>query len=398
MLLPGAVAQGEMPHALSGDFKGRARTMVMARSEVKRLRELLARQPKLLLCHRDADGLTSAALFLRSFPAETLALDSPHLDPATLALLRRKKPGLMVFLDLSIDQEWKALKQLEKDCHLLIIDHHLFERDLNSSRTLYLNPRLQRRHAYISTSTLTYRLLKRLGKAPPGMAAPTAGSKQPVAPGLAALITQPKRSVTPYAWIAAIGAIADYAWKEARDVRSAAAREGYPLTKSPRESRLGKAGNMISSAITAAGDRGAKRALRALLQARGVADIENDPLLKKWHQGVEAAIREAVLSFGKKAERFPGLAVLELRSGLSIASQVSTILAERHPGLTIVVRRPEGSGWKISLRNQSGRVNLNDAVRNACRGIGSGGGHEKAAGAFVTDWETFRVRLLKSLT
>ncbi len=36
-------------------------------------------------------------------------------------------------------------------------------------------------------------------------------------------------------------------------------------------------------------------------------------------------------------------------------------------------------------------------LRRACAGIGRGGGHEKAAGAWVTDWEAFKKRLLKEL-
>ena len=81
--------------------------------------------------------------------------------------------------------------------------------------------------------------------------------------------------------------------------------------------------------------------------------------------------------------------VFEVKSRINITSLVSTKLGERFPDKVVAIRKKTGDAWKVSLRNQSGRLNLGDAVKKSVKGIGSGWGHEKAAAAPVSDWEKF---------
>lgn len=318
---------------------------------------------RLIVHHRDGDGITSAALFLRSYPGAVLALDSPGLGLDLETAIKEEKPDVVVFLDLAIDRYHEQLKELEQQVRLVIIDHHVIDHDLSSDRTIFINPRLEDPHAYLSTSYLVYHLLEALGKPQP-------------------------------AWIAGIGVISDYAFREGKDVLAAV--EPELVEGDPRSSRLGQGGKLISAAITVAGERGAKRVLQLLLDATSFSALEDDEQLNAWKTQVEEEITRVVGTFEEKREFIEGknVAIFELESPLSITSAVSTILGEQHPDLVIVIKRKDDEGWKLSFRNQSGRVNLHEIVSAAAQGIGTGGGHEKAAGAFVTDWDEFKKRFL----
>lgn len=79
---------------------------------------------------------------------------------------------------------------------------------------------------------------------------------------------------------------------------------------------------------------------------------------------------------------------------MNLTSVISTILAERNPEK---IKKSSDHGWKVSLRNQSGILSLDNAVKTSVKGIGFRGGHEKAAGTYTTDWKTFEKRLRDNL-
>lgn len=331
--------------------------------EARKAKSLLALGKKLVIYHRDVDGITSAALFLKHFPADSLSLDSPKLDPATIHFIQEKAPELLVLLDLAVDRDWEALKELEKTMKILIIDHHLFEKSLDSSKTVYINPRKQKRGLYVSASHVVYNLFSKIG-------------------------------VKGDAWISGIGIIGDYAMEGGREVLKGLGA----VAKGGRSSKLGEAAVLIGAAISAAGEQGSSRALRILIKAGSLEELISEPKLQEWKNGVEKEIEEVTDSFEGKKELHPGgVALLEVESRFSISSAVSTLLAERNPDLIIITWHKSDEGTKLSLRIHSGRVDLNALVRKAVKGIGQGGGHEKAAGALVTDWELFKKRFLEQL-
>ena len=68
------------------------------------------------------------------------------------------------------------------------------------------------------------------------------------------------------------------------------------------------------------------------------------------------------------------------------------------PSFVVMIRKKSGDVWKLSLRCQSGNVNLNEVVKKSAKGLGSGGGHVKAAGAVVTDYKKFLQKLISNLS
>jgi single-stranded DNA-specific DHH superfamily exonuclease len=343
----------------------------MDRKILARIGEFLkAPGKRLLFYHHDADGVCSAALLLKFFKGfEAIPLEGPRLGEGFPAEVAGKKPGLMVFLDIPIDQEWRTLGNIQKiipGLKILVVDHHILEKDLNSKDLVHHNPRFNT-EIYLPNAYLTYRILEGLGK-----------------------------RVKPYKWIAGMGIIGDYGFRECRTFLSGL---GPLVSGDPLESKLGRAAELISYAITLKGLRGARESLQLLLKDEGFEAFARNPLLNKWRKTVKREIDRILKDSEKEGIRYPGIGLTEyqIKSRLNITSIISTILAKDNPGQIIMIVKESPAGYKVSARCQSGRVNVGELFKKAVEGIGSGGGHKKAAGALVKDLELFRERLAKLL-
>lgn len=162
---------------------------------------------KLLFYHHDADGVCSAALLLKFFPGfESMPREGPRLEESFPEYVVKKKPGLLVFLDIPIDQEWKLVREIQKKIpglRIMIIDHHILEKDLNSSKTVHYNPRFKK-DIYLPAAYLVYKILEGLGK-----------------------------GVKPSKWIAGMGIIGDYGFRECSDFLKTLEKEKPGILKGP---------------------------------------------------------------------------------------------------------------------------------------------------------------------
>ncbi|MFQ5647610.1 MAG: DHHA1 domain-containing protein [Candidatus Aenigmatarchaeota archaeon] len=338
---------------------------IVTREQVDRADEFLrTKGKKLLFYHQDSDGICSAALLLKFFPGfEAVVREGPRMDDRFVEEVLEKKPSLVVFLDLPVDQELPKAR-------ILVIDHHIPEADLNSERILHINHMFTQK-VYIPTSYQVYRVLERMGRKMGGLC-----------------------------WISAIGIIGDYGFKECHDFLLKC-KVRYPelLYEHPMESKLAKASEMISSAVTLKGARGAMMALDILVKAKRHADFAGHKGLVRLDKRMKAEVDKILDEFSKKKEEHPelNLIIFEVRSKLNITSVISSILARLYPDDIIIIRKGHNGGWKISARSQTGIVNLGEIIKKCVSGIGSGGGHEKAAGAMVNNWEEFKARLLRAL-
>ena len=84
---------------------------------------------KVLIYHRDADGIASSALLLKFFPDfEAIPRKGPKMDDNFLKSIEKKDPFLIVILDIPADQEYKSMKRLASklpSCRFVVIDHHI---------------------------------------------------------------------------------------------------------------------------------------------------------------------------------------------------------------------------------------------------------------------------------
>ena len=165
---------------------------------------------------------------------------------------------------------------------------------------------------------------------------------------------------------------------------------------------LKEAAEMVSAAITLKGKKGAELAVETLIESRNFRKFYKSKRFRGFKRVVDEEIERLIHEFEHSAEFDKGRKLInfELKTRLSLASPISTIIAERHPDHVVVIRKltQDRKGWKLSLRNQSGGVDVGALAKKAARGIGRGGGHPKAAGGYITDWEKFEKRMKKMLT
>ncbi len=349
---------------------------VAVKEELERMREILdTKGDKMLFTHRDADGICSGALLLKFFPDfECVIREGPRIEDELVEEIIDKAPKAIVFLDLPVDQEHKKMEEIEKalpDTKILIVDHHIPEKNLSNGNVMHINP-MFRENVYLPASFLVYQILE-------GM----------------------KLEVKKYIWISCIGVIGDYGFEDCKELIETC-RKDYPelLFGHPLMSKMGQGAQLISAAITLKGQPGAKKALRALVRADEFDDFAMDREIISWFDTVRKEINRILLDFdeNKDVNREKGVIIYELKSRLNIASVISTILAQQNQDDVIIIRKETPRGeWKLSMRDQKGRVNLGQLTKKAVKGIGSGGGHEKAAGALVTDWEKFKKRLISGI-
>jgi single-stranded DNA-specific DHH superfamily exonuclease len=334
---------------------------------------------KLLFYHQDGDGISSAALVLKVFPDFLpSAREGPMIEDDFLKVIVAKNPGLLLFLDLPVDQESKKMEKLRQKLpatDIIVIDHHIPEVDLNDLNIHHLNPRFENKDAYIPTSYLIYMFLKR----------------------------EFPEEMGKLMWIATIGVISDYAFKECRSFLTEC-KERFPelldteLDENIFSSKLGMLSRMMSSAITLKGLKGANYSLKVLVRADSCDDFIKNKKIIKWHNIVKDEMKRLLEEFEKKSRSVGKVVIFKLKSRLNVSSVLASILARKHPERTILLTKKSSAGWKVSVRCQNPSCNLGSAVKKSAEGIGMGGGHERAAGALVKNWKMFEKRFLREIS
>ncbi len=330
---------------------------------------------KILVYHSDVDGMCSSALLMKFFPDfKPIPREGPVIEEGFLEVLISKRPDVIVFLDIPADQEWKKLLVLKKrlgKVRIAIIDHHIIEKDMNESGMIHVNPRFESKEVYVPASAVMYEILNVL-----------------------------KYPVKKFLWISAVGVIADYGFEDCKELLEECEKT-FPgsLSDKPSPFKLSKVAEMLSALITLRGLKGAKLGLDLLVKFETLKDIGKHRDLRDCHEKVRKEIESIMEDFGKHAEFMSGknLIIYEIKSKLNITSIIATKITDTYKNEVIIIRKKSRQGWKISLRCQSGKTNVGDLAKKASLGIGSGGGHQKSAGALVKDWEKFRKRVLKQI-
>ncbi len=349
-------------------------------AQLARLEKGLAvKGKKLALYHRDADGIPSVALLKRFYPGfESVPREGPKLENKTVKELIQKKPALIVFLDLPVDEEWKKIAEMEKqlpETNIIVIDHHQILKDMNSEQTLHINPKFHQ-DAYLPTGYLMYRLLEKL------------------------LSIGKKKELKQLAWIAGVAVIGDHAYEECTDLLKECAKLDAGLVDNDvQKSKLFLGATLLSAAVTCEGLKGAEQAVGLLVGAERFGEMEKDKQLAGWRDKADTEFQKIVDGFGKKAEIHPEINLIfyEITSPLNLTSVTASTFSEKYPDHVVIIYKKSTDGYKVSARCQSGRINVGEMMKCCAAGIGLGGGHAKAAGGFVHDWREFETRVLDFL-
>jgi single-stranded DNA-specific DHH superfamily exonuclease len=341
--------------------------------ELERFKDFLSTEgSKILLYHNDPDGICSARLLLKFFPGfEKIPRTGPMISDEFLDVLIKKKPKLVFFMDLPVDQEKKRINKMQKEtgCRIIILDHHIYENNLDSRDILHINPRFKQKGSYIPSACMIYRILERTGF-----------------------------DVKELCWVAVMGVIGDYVVKDCMDLLEECKNEyPYLLKETPLESKLAEGAGMISYAVIMKGSKGAGEALKVLMKSIDYKEFADDKKLIKWKEEMEREFDFVLKDAEKEEHKKMGLIIYTIKTRFSITSMIATHFSEKHEDKIIIVKRESKNGWKLCLRDQSGRTNLGEIVKKCVKGIGSGGGHERAAGVMTTDWEKFKERFTSSI-
>lgn len=313
-----------------------------------------------MIYHADSDGLCSAVLVARFLGKEGIKTsfispnDGPGIEVSKQLMEEISSSTSAVFLDFQVD----SLGIIEKlKCEkVFVLDHHIPAKDLNEANVLHMNSRFDHPDSYFPTSYLAYHLLL------------------PESKGLE--------------WISLVGITGDRGFGECKDVMKKV-REQYPeLLPSlgyddVLKGAFGVISELIESAKAVKGLEGIRRAFPVFLEAnepRGVMDS----FLMRWREDFRNELSRLEADFEESAEHYKPTDsyVYFIGSKYHISSFLSNVLADRYPGAVIFIIK-KGGGLKVSARCQSGRVNVAKLLEEVSRGIGRGGGHPKAAGAYI---------------
>lgn len=341
--------------------------------DCERLRMLLEdRGKKMLLYHSDPDGICAAAMIKKCFTnIESVPRKGPGFTEEFLEAVTRKKPDILIAVDLPIDQEAKAIARLRKEIpglRVSIIDHHIYERNMNPG-ILHINPRFAKKDAYIPAACVVYRMLEKMGL-----------------------------EVKPMLWMAAAGVIGDMGMKDCKKLLGQAKKEfPYLFRKGFLDSEIMNAVETISATVTMKGLKGAGMCIKALRDSDGFEDFVRNEKLSGLRKDFHEEFAYVAGGFEKeRQEHTKRIWSYEIKSAYSITSIVANHFGSELPDRIIIIRKANPQGWKFSVRGQNMKVNLGDLVKKSIKGIGSGGGHERAAAGITTDWDKFMERFVKN--
>ena len=312
-----------------------------------------------LISHTDLDGISAARVVNEVIDADVLKfVGYEELNDNLIEELKKSKIKKIIFTDLMI-KEHLFIKKLEKFADILIIDHHRFDKDFNSDKTVFLNAQ------DFCAAYLAYYLFSKT------------------------------QDIEKLDWLVACASIADWMYfknqewmKEVFDKYE----DNFFIEKSIRKS--GKFWDLqwnLTLALVYF-----KEDLRRVYDSIGVGFGEIGDL-EKYSGDVQKEIDSFLKRFEKEKIEIKGGYFWEFKQGFEISSIVSSLLSSKYGDKTIVIGRDDGEYYKFSARRLDKREDMNLLLSSLIRDIkyASAGGHVAASGGHVLlrDKEEFKRRL-----
>jgi single-stranded DNA-specific DHH superfamily exonuclease len=330
-----------------------------------------------LLHDKDPDGVCSAVIIARTLArlrgrSPDLRLNAPRsaysLTPEHVHRLRQRRINVLIIADISADHEPNLVRKVARFGRVLIIDHHKLYHRFKEKNILVVKPQLLQKRlepAGWCTSKFAYDLGSRLV------------------------------NLDDCDWLAATGSIADIATRQWRPWLAAVMRRRKVKPhKDLFKTMFGRTAVTINNALVYSLGK-MPLVFRTCFNARRPEDVLHSPL-QRYHGRIEREINKWVRRMPRKAERWPEreLAIYTVTPDYNIKSALSTILALKHPHLTLILLSKEGDIVSISARRNDKKVAMNNLLECAIAGIkgASAGGHIPAAGGRFPAKEVLRFK------
>ncbi len=313
-----------------------------------------------LISHTDLDGIVAAKVVDYSVKPDIIKfLGYEDINKNLIQYLKEKDIKFVIITDLFIKNS-DLIKEIEKFSRILIIDHHLFNVDLNSEKTVFINSQ-----GYCA-AYICYYLFSNLN------------------------------NLEKIDWLVACACVADWQYRSNTEwIREIYGKYGDNFISSiegvKKSNKFWKLQLDIAYALIYFNED-LKRVYDSIGNSFG--DIGD---LGKYSDIIEGEIENAVNKFEKEKIDIEDGYFWEFKPNYSIGSIVSTTISEKYQNKTIIIARKNEDVYNFSARRQDGKMDMNDLLKNLASGLenSSGGGHFKAAGGFVQnkDIQEFKRRL-----
>ncbi|MEM3154024.1 MAG: DHH family phosphoesterase [Candidatus Woesearchaeota archaeon] len=335
-------------------------------------------QDKICIIHdTDPDGVCSAVIMakcierLRGRKIDLrIPLDKKQygLTKDMLKKIKQHKITKLITTDFSAEHNLPALKEIEKQADILVIDHHKLYADYQSQKTILCKPQ------YFTTIE------------------PSTYCTGKLAYDAANRVTD----VNDLDWIAAAACIADIATAPWKDWLAKVFKK-YKIkqNKNPFQTEIGQVAATISS-TEVYNSKLVPKCFDIFYRAKKPKDILNSPF-GKYKKIIDKELDKHLKLFEKKAEKREEMLIYELTSKYRVHSPLSTILGLKYPHKTIIIINKTSPQISVSARRGDKKTAVNNLLEKAVKGIpnSNAGGHAPAAGAgFPKKYlKTFKQRL-----
>ena len=325
------------------------------------IKKLSVKDKIAIISHTDADGLIAAKVASKVIGTNNIRfLGYSELNLELIEKLKAEKVNKIFMTDLSWKDK-KLLRKAEKFAKIVIVDHHTFDQDFNSPKTVFMNAQ------GFCSGYLCYYLFSKV------------------------------KDLSKIDWLVACASVADWMFVKNEAWLSKIYKEyGEEFSPLERNIKFGKFWDLqynISLAILYF-----KKEFRRVFDSFGenFGDIGD---LEKYAQVINSQVNNAINDFYIKKENIHDGYFMEFDSDAAVGAIVVNLLSSKTPNKTFIIAKEEEEVYKISSRRQDGKVDLPKMLQKLVEGFegASAGGHLRAAGAnfLAKDKDKFKERLRK---
>ena len=321
-----------------------------------------------LIYHTDMDGVCSAALVYNIFKKINKKYDknisiyksfSGSYDNIENILKETKDYDITIIVDIAFDGE------VEPDRKILLIDHHLVKKDMNSKNLVFINPRKENPEIYQPASYLVLKLSQII-----------ADSKD-------------------VEYISALGTAGDMGFKDCMDLMGT-----WTNAKKAEEIFHTKIGQVSHKLWGASYELGIERILDIILETKNLEELEKNEDVKKSFRIFNKEFEKGKEQFWNNSETFGNVIFSKIKPHYKrLGSPIINSISFEKPEKIIFLLEDREDVYKISVRYQNVRnhenLHLGILMKECC----NGGGHRPAAGGSIKKegYEVFKKRILTYL-
>jgi len=313
-----------------------------------------------LITHIDLDGMTCAKVVNEVVDIDFMKFVAYEgLNKNLIKEIKAEKIRKVILTDLGIDN-FEFINELEKFADVLIIDHHTFQKDINSVNTVFINSE------GFAASYMCYYLFSKIKK------------------------------IEQLDWLVACAALADWECflnsKWMGQVYRKYGETYVPAETNLKKGRFWEMQEVLSLFLIYFLDN-------LQIAYDFIKDIDSVADLRRYSNIVEKEIERCSSDFEREKEMYGDIYFWIIKSKFAVKGQVLNKASFDIKDKTLIIARREGDHYQMSARRQDGRVDLPKFLREMTEGFRNAlaGGHLKAAGCTISvrDIDEFRERLGK---